>query len=70
MRKDTEGNPVIPRTTNKLILATKEGAMEELYKKATELGANGIINFKVVKITSTKNNSSSGYEVSGMAIKR
>jgi hypothetical protein len=52
--------------------ATREVVLEELYNKATENGADGIINLKIgyFRYGISKEGYEEGYEASGMAIKR
>jgi len=57
------------RTTNKFIQASREDVLNELCKKAIEKGANGIINLSIKYIPRTTD-TYSGYEATGMAIKK
>lgn len=52
--------------------ATREGVLIDLCKKAKEQGANGIINIKItyISIPFDKDTNQTGYEASGMAIKK
>lgn len=55
------------------IQATPEAALETLYKKAIENGANGVINLKITPIINNENPYISiitGYFVTGMAINK
>ncbi|MFD2962810.1 MULTISPECIES: hypothetical protein [Olivibacter] len=53
--------------------ATEEGVIKQLYEKALEVGATGIINLKISPITYTTKEGNiliKGYQGSGMAIKK
>lgn len=57
----------------KYVVATPEKAIEELYKRAIECKANGVIGLKVSPITTYYKNIGNvvtGYFVTGMAIRR
>jgi uncharacterized protein YbjQ (UPF0145 family) len=61
----------MPKTTKKLISATVETTLDNLYNNAVQMGANGVINLKVVSEYSVgKLPVLIGYSASGMAIKR
>jgi len=53
------------------VAATREVVLEELYRKATESGADGIINLKITYFSyaAAKGYNDEGYAASGMAIK-
>lgn len=70
---ENEWGMKVPKTTKKLIPATREGVTEELYKKAVQIGANGIINFEISTIrvyTKETGYITTGYVATGMAIKK
>ena len=56
-------------TTNKTPIPSSQDAIDLLFKKALEKGADGILNLKIEYVSSTTV-SGSGYSASGMAIKR
>lgn len=62
--------------TGDFVEATPQSALEELYRKSVEIGANGIINLKISTFTEGgvdnlgKPVTLIGYSASGMAIKR
>lgn len=61
----------VPKTTNVFIGATPEKAVDELVRKAKEIGANGVINLKVDLVTSSPVGSPYySYQATGMAIKK
>ncbi|UVS09697.1 hypothetical protein NXY26_06920 [Parabacteroides distasonis] len=69
------GDPSVKLNINygKYIKATTDKAIEELYNRAVENDANGIIGLSITPITETNQQFGTvitGYFVSGMAIKR
>jgi uncharacterized protein YbjQ (UPF0145 family) len=61
----------VAKTTNKQKFATVESTLDDLYNNAVKMGANGVINLKIVNQYSTgKLPVVVGYSASGMAIKR
>ena len=60
-----------PRTTKKFVYATIEDTLDDLYNNAIKMGANGIINLKIVsEYANSKTPILIGYSASGMAIKK
>lgn len=58
-------------SSNKYIRVTAQTAVDLLYKKAKDIGANGIINLKITYIPSyslSSGNISDGYSATGMAV--
>ncbi|RZK18598.1 MAG: heavy metal-binding domain-containing protein, partial [Pedobacter sp.] len=58
-----------PVLSKKFLEASREQVLDELCKKAKQIGANGILNLQIKYIPATTE-SYSGYEASGMAIKK
>ena len=65
----TGATPAV-KTTNRIVSATISGVVEELYNKARSIGANGIVGLEIRNVNEGTGIIGSGYEASGMAIKR
>lgn len=67
---DTYGKPAKKVKYDEYRSAYPEDALEELYNKALEMGANGVINLKFTYLSQTNSLIPEGWMVTGMAIKK
>lgn len=67
---DTYGKPAKKVKYGEYRSAYPEDALEELYNKALEMGANGVINLKFTYLSQTNSLIPEGWMVTGMAIKK
>ncbi len=54
----------------RIVCATPEKAVEEMYNKAVSIGANAVINLTIKPMVNSKLGIIDGYSASGMAIKK
>ncbi len=63
------GTSMSIKTTNRIVAATIDGVVSELYTKAKSIGANGIIGLEITYIGDARI-IGSGYQATGMAIRK